>query len=38
VDPEGREMEPEHVNAALAEIEMTAKNPCEREQRLFELQ
>lgn len=33
-----REMEPEHVDAALAEIEMTAKNPCEQEQRLFELQ
>ena len=33
-----REMEPEHVDAALAEIEMTAKNPCEQEQRLFDLQ
>ena len=33
-----REMEPEHVDAALAEINMTAKNPCEQEQRLFELQ
>ena len=33
-----REIEAEHVEAALAEINMTAKNPCEQEQRLFELQ
>ena len=33
-----REIESEHVDAALAEIEMMAKNPCEQEQRLFELQ
>ena len=33
-----RELEPEHVDAALMEINMTAKEPCEQELRLFELQ
>ena len=33
-----REIEPEHVDAALAEIEMTAKNPYEEEMLLCELQ
>lgn len=33
-----REIEPDHVDAALAEIEMTAKNPYEEEMLLFELQ
>ena len=33
-----RELEPEHVDAALVEINMTAKEPCEQELRLFELQ
>ena len=31
-------METDHVDAALAEIEMMAKNSCEQEQRLLELQ
>ena len=33
-----REIEPDHVDAALAEIEMTTKNPYEEEMLLFELQ
>lgn len=33
-----RELEPEHVDAALMAINMTAKEPCEQELRLFELQ
>lgn len=33
-----REIEPDHVDAALAEIEMTAKNPYEEEMLLCELQ
>ena len=33
-----REIEPDHVDAALAEIEMTVKNPYEEEMLLFELQ
>jgi len=33
-----REIEPDHVDAVLAEIEMTAKNPYEEEMLLFELQ
>ena len=33
-----RELEPDHVDAALMEIEETSKNPYEQEMRLFELQ
>ncbi|WP_314596530.1 hypothetical protein [uncultured Selenomonas sp.] len=33
-----REVEPDHVDAALMEIEETSKNPYEQEMRLFELQ
>lgn len=33
-----RELEPDHVDAALMEIEETAKNPYEQEMRIFELQ
>lgn len=33
-----RELEPDHVDAALMEIEETSKNPYEQEMRLFGLQ